>query len=133
VAAAGGAVVRVAHARPARAPRGVADPTPLGAPPGDQVHAAGIDGFYGSDLDARLRAAGRTQLLVCGHGLEGPVHSTLRSANDRGLECLLVVDACSPLQPDLVAGATSSVCMSGGIFGAVGRTDAVLAALEASR
>ncbi len=53
----------------------------------------------------------------------------MRSANDRGYECLLVVDACAPLDPDLVAPATSMVEMSGGIFGAIGTTDPVLAAL----
>lgn len=131
VGAAGGLVVRVAHGVPPRAPSDVPPPTPLQAPPGHQLLAAGIDAFYGSGLDAWLRAEGRSQLLVAGHGLEGPVHSSLRSANDRGLECLLVVDACSSLQPDLVAGATSSVCMSGGIFGAVGRSADVAAALHA--
>jgi len=76
-----------------------------------------------------LRAAGATHLLVAGHGLEGPVHSTLRSANDRGYECLLVIDACSPLDPGLAGAARSMVEMSGGIFGAVGTTADVLAAL----
>jgi hypothetical protein len=94
-----------------------------------RVDAAGIDGFHGSGLDATLRAAGATHLLLAGHGLEAPVHSTLRSANDRGYECLLVLDASSPLRPDLVPAARSMVEMSGGIFGAVGATRDVLAAL----
>jgi nicotinamidase-related amidase len=94
-----------------------------------RVDAAGIDGFHGSGLDATLRAAGATHLLLAGHGLEAPVHSTLRSANDRGYECLLVLDASSPLRPDLVPAARSMVEMSGGIFGAVGTTRDVLAAL----
>jgi nicotinamidase-related amidase len=58
------------------------------------------------------------------------VHSTLRSANDTGYECLLVADACSAHDPALVASSISSVEMSGGIFGAIGTTDAVLAALD---
>lgn len=92
--------------------------------------AAGLDGFYGSPLDALLRAEGRTHLLVAGHGIEGPVHSTLRSANDRGYECLLVVDACSSLTGDLADASAKTVTMSGGIFGAIGTTDAVVAALS---
>ena len=60
------------------------------------------------------------------------MHSTMRSANDRGYECLLVVDACAPLDPDLVPPAISMVEMSGGIFGAVGTTAPVLAALAAA-
>lgn len=121
VAAADGLVVAVAHG----------DAVPLEPPRGAiAVRAAGIDGFYGGGLDAVLRRRARTHLLVAGCGLEGPVHSTLRSANDRGFECLLVADAASPLTVDCVVGASSMVCMSGGIFGAVGDTGPVLDALE---
>jgi hypothetical protein len=104
---------------------------PALAPPGPHcpVRAHGIDGFHGGPLDDELRTEGRTHLLVAGFGLEGPVHSTLRSANDRGYECLLVADASAPLTEDLVAASLSSVTMSGGIFGAVGTTSAALAAL----
>ena len=113
--------------------RPLADPVGHGTPPtlpGAQVlSAVGIDGFYGSPLDAVLRADRRDQLLLVGLGLETTVHSTMRSANDRGYECLLVVDACAPLDPGVVPYATSMVEMSGGIFGAVGTTDHVLAAL----
>jgi hypothetical protein len=96
------------------------------------VAAPALDAWYASPIDAWLRAAGRTHLLVAGHGLEGPVHSTLRSANDRGYECLLVTDACTSLQDDLAAAAALTVTMSGGIFGAIGTTDPVLIALSAS-
>jgi biuret amidohydrolase len=94
------------------------------------VAAFGIDGFYGSSLDALLRSRGCTHLLIAGNGLEGPVHSTLRSANDRGYECLLVADACAPLTDDLMAASAKTVTMSGGIFGAVGSTGAMLEALR---
>jgi nicotinamidase-related amidase len=94
------------------------------------IPAAGLDGFFGSALDATLRAAGRDRLLVAGLGLEGPVHSTLRAANDRGYECLLVPDACSCADPELRAASISSVRMSGGIFGAVASLDAVHTALS---
>lgn len=96
---------------------------------GDHVHASGIDGFYGSRLDALLRKLGITQLILVGSGLETCVHSTMRSANDRGYECLLVIDACEPYESSLVASARSQIEMSGGIFGAVGTTDHVCAAL----
>ena len=105
-----------------------------GAPPtlpgAQAVGAAGFDGFFGGPLDAVLRAQRRDLLLLVGLGLETTVHSTMRSANDRGYECLLLVDACAPLDPDSVANARSMVEMSGGIFGAVGTTDALLAALD---
>ncbi len=93
------------------------------------VTCAGVDGFMGSALDGVLRAAGRDHLLIGGCGLEGPVHSTLRSANDRGYECLLVVDACAALDQANVDPAVSMVNMSGGIFGAVGLSADVVAAL----
>jgi len=95
------------------------------------VVAGGVDGFHGGPLDDLLRQSGRTHLLVAGLGLEGPVHSTLRSANDRGYECLLVADASAALTDDCAASAVHSVTMSGGIFGAVGDTAAVVTALRA--
>jgi biuret amidohydrolase len=134
VDACGGLVIAVAHPRPARAAADLPDPVPL-AVPGEPsgvvcVAAGGIDGFYASRLDHLLRSDGRTHLLVSGHGLEGPVHSTLRTANDAGYECLLVTDACTPLTTEAAASAAHSVTMSGGIFGAIGLTAAVLDALS---
>ncbi len=89
------------------------------------VEAAGVDGFWCSRLDALVRERGLDRLVLVGLGLETTVHSTMRRANDMGLECLLVVDACAPIDPSLVGSAVSSIEMSGGIFGAVGTTDAV--------
>lgn len=121
----GGLVVALSHGT------GV-DPSTGPALPVDAVAvgAAGIDGFHGSSLDAVLRRAGRTHLLVAGLGLEGPVHSTLRSANDRGYECLLVTDASAALVPELAAASAHTVTMSGGIFGAIGTVAAVLTCLQ---
>lgn len=121
----GGLVVALSHGAgvdPSTSPDLRVDPVAVGA--------AGIDGFHGGPLDAVLRRAGRTHLLVAGFGLEGPVHSTLRSANDRGYECLLVTDACAPLVPELAAASAHTVTMSGGIFGAIGTAEAVLARLQ---
>ncbi|MEM7342445.1 MAG: isochorismatase family protein [Actinomycetota bacterium] len=96
------------------------------------VTAAGIDGFYGSELDPLLHRHRRDQLLVVGRGLETTVHSTLRRANDRGYECLTVADACAAVDPDLRAASLSSICMSGGIFGAVGSVAATISTLRAA-
>lgn len=102
--------------------------------PGDiVVDAWGFDGFFGSSLDAQLRAAGRDHLVIAGLGLQGPVHSTLRSANDRGFECLLLEDASSPAGSSAMGPALSMVEMSGGIFGAVGTTRALFDALAVQR
>lgn len=131
---AGGVVVEVTTTPPpGRRPELV--PTPRRAAnlglrgPAHRITSGGVDGFFSSPLDATLRALGRDQLVLCGQWLETGVHSTMRSANDRGYECLLALDACIPCDPDLAPAARSQVEMSGGIFGAVGDTAAVLAAL----
>lgn len=124
-------VITIDHVGPARSLCSF-DPPANALPPiagSSVVAAAGIDAFFGSPLDPVLRSLGADLLLLVGLGLETTVHSTMRSANDRGYECLLVVDACAPLDPDAVPNAVSMVEMSGGIFGAVGLTDPVLAAL----
>lgn len=121
VTAFGGAVVTIHHAGATALDLSVAHRC---------VGAFGIDAFHGGPLDDLLRAERRTHLLVAGFGLEAPVHSTLRSANDRGYECLLVTDACAPLTDDLTPGALSSVTMSGGIFGALGTSTAVRTTLS---
>jgi hypothetical protein len=92
------------------------------------VRSGGIDGFFASPLEAMLHERRITHLLLAGIGLETNVHSTLRSANDRGWECLCIVDACSCIEPSLQNASRSTIEMSGGIFGAVGHTADVLAA-----
>jgi biuret amidohydrolase len=130
--AAGVLVVGVATGRPPRGSSILAGPAPAWWA-GPMVTAAGWDGFYGSPLDDVLRGAGRSQLLLAGRLLETGVHSTLRSANDRGYECLTIGDACAAYSPATARGALSSITMSGGIFGAIGTAAGVLAALEAAR
>lgn len=100
--------------------------------PGDLVvDAAGIDGFHGSALDDELRGRGIDTLVLAGFGAEAAVDSTLRAANDRGYECLVLTDAVAPFDSELEAHVLDSVTMSGGIFGAIATTDALLAALPA--
>ncbi|MGH9267988.1 MAG: isochorismatase family cysteine hydrolase [Acidimicrobiales bacterium] len=102
--------------------------------PGDVVvDAAGIDGFYGSDLDRVLRDLGATHLALAGLGLETFVHSTLRTANDLGYECVLIEDSCVAADAGLADAASRIVGMSGGIFGAVATSDALVDALASLR
>lgn len=123
-------VVVVVHQPPWPRLLSVADPAaPLEPRDGEvTVTAAALDGYYGSGLAALLRRHGRTDLLVAGLGLETTVHGTIRRGNDRGDECLTVIDASTPHDPALRHASRSSIEMSGGIFGAVGETAAVLAA-----
>lgn len=132
-------VIRSRHFAPAALRR------PCGLPPliGDPlvpaqgrndtvVDAYGFDGFFGNPLAGQLTRMGVTHLLVCGLFLEGPVHSTLRSANDRGLECLLITDACAPADLRLADAAISMIHMSGGIFGATATSAEVIASLSSA-
>jgi hypothetical protein len=126
-----GHVTTVEHRGGSRRPAAFG-PAP-GSLGGAHVVAEGIDGFYGSALESRLRRCGSDRILFAGLGLETTVHSTLRRANDVGLECLVVRDACAPLDPTLVPTALSMIEMSGGIFGAVAWTDDVVDALRPTR
>jgi nicotinamidase-related amidase len=94
------------------------------------VHADGIDGFCGSPLEGLLHSRGISRIVLVGAALETSVHSTMRSANDRGFECLLVIDASAPLDSALVDASISMIEMSGGIFGAVAKSTDVISALR---
>jgi nicotinamidase-related amidase len=94
------------------------------------VDAAGHDGCYGGPLEPTLRALGRNQLVLCGLGLEGPVHSTLRTLNDMGYECLTLTDASAPYDLATGVNALSSITFSFGIFGAIAPSASLLGAFE---
>lgn len=97
---------------------------------GTAVQAAGWDGCYGSDLEHRLRVGAIARVALCGFASELTVDSTIRTLNDRGFECLVLTDLCAPVDRDLGARAWASVTMSGGIFGALGTSAALLDALR---
>ncbi|MCC2033209.1 cysteine hydrolase family protein [Microbacterium allomyrinae] len=130
----GGAAIRVltrraSATRPfAGASSAFADEGTGEIPTDDTVVSRGVDGFFGSPLETVLRQARIERLILVGAWLETSVHSTMRTANDMGFECLLVVDACAPGDADLVANSVSMIEMSGGIFGAVGTTARVVEA-----
>jgi nicotinamidase-related amidase len=118
---------------PARRPQPDSGRPAGGWPTDTIVRPLGWDGFHGTPLDAVLRAAPRDTLILAGWWLEVGVHSTMRSANDRGYECLLATDLVAGLSESTTVGAISSIQMSGGIFGATGLSrDAVVALTNAA-
>lgn len=138
VRAAGGAVVHVRHSGFRRTPSGL-PPVPSDEDwgvstepmPGDLVvDAAGIDGFYDGALDRELRSRQIDTLVLCGFGAEAAVSSTLRSANDRGYECLTLTDGAAPFDAELGRHDLNSITMSGGIFGAIASSEALVEALR---
>lgn len=94
------------------------------------VESPTANGFIGSNLELVLRTNQIDRLALAGWPLEIAVHSTMRRANDMGYECLLLEDLCVPLDDDLQESSVSQILMSGGIFGAVGRSSELIAAMS---
>lgn len=107
-------------------PDGAAEPILANFGPDFIVARPHYGGFSGTDLDWVLRKRRITDLIIAGFPFELGADCTMRQANDLGYECLALTDCCTGLAPDTLAGAISSIQMSGGIFGAVAESAAVL-------
>ncbi len=98
--------------------------------PGEPVvDKPGKGAFYATDLDLLLRGAGITHIILTGITTDVCVHTTMREANDRGYECLILSDCTGATERRHHEAALSMVTMQGGIFGAVATSDQLLAAL----
>lgn len=86
--------------------------------PGDIVlRKPGKGAFHATGLDALLHARGITHLLFGGVTTEVCVQTTMREANDRGYECLLVTDCTASYFPQFHASVVEMVVAQGGIVG----------------
>jgi len=104
--------------------------TELHPRPGEPVvDKPGKGAFYATDLDAILRNRGIAQLAVCGVTTEVCVHTTVREANDRGYDCLVLEDCVASYFPHLHEAALEMIKAQGGIFGWVADSRRFLAAL----
>ncbi|MCC2317060.1 cysteine hydrolase family protein [Cellulomonas chengniuliangii] len=90
----------------------------------------GKDSFYATDLDTILRARGITRLVVTGVTTEVCVQSTVRAANDRGFECLILSDCTSSYFPEFHESALAMFAAQGGIVGWVADSAALLGAIQ---
>jgi nicotinamidase-related amidase len=90
----------------------------LAARPGETVIVKpGKGAFWATPLDALLKAQHITHLLVAGVTTEVCVQTTLREANDRGYECLLIEDATESYFPEFKQATLEMITAQGGIVG----------------
>jgi nicotinamidase-related amidase len=93
------------------------------------VDKPGKGSFHGTDLQERLAARGITSLVVTGVTTEVCVHTTVREANDRGFECLVLSDCVGSYFPEFQRVGLAMIAAQGGIFGWVAPSAAFVAAL----
>ena len=101
---------------------------PLGNEP--VIDKPGKGSFYATDLEGILENWGIESLIVAGVTTEVCVHTTVREANDRGYECLVLSDCVASYFPEFQRTALDMIKAQGGIFGWVSESETVLRAIK---
>jgi len=94
------------------------------------IDKPGKGSFYATDLDMLLRRKGVQNIVLAGITTDVCVHTTMREANDRGYECLLLSDCTGATDYGNYLASLEMIKMQGGVFGAVANSESFIAAIS---